>query len=536
MNAFRKITHAARAICLGIVVLLCSKLSVHAQVLQPDRFEKLQKNSDDYYNVMSLNKEGLALFRERDKYKNSNKMWELVILDTLLQEKKTIDLEIKERHKMIGYEVVSGSIFLLYRTGEATRSDFELIQVKFTGEETRYTIKPDLDFKITHFIKTGNSLVFGGYVTNEPTIFLYDLPTGHIKVVPGFFQKDTELIDLRSNLNETFNTVLIDRGSKGERNLTFRTFDGSGNILLDDKVPIDENKTLQAGITSTLEREDLVVAGTWGERNAKQSTGFFTLRIDPFADQKINFTDFGKLQHYVDYLNSKRAARIKELSKDAAESGQIPNFVSYVMPYKIVDHQHGFVLLAEAYTPTSGMGSYPNGPYGANPYYYNPYGFNPYFPGYYYPGMSRMYRPYGYTPNTKSSNEIKPNETVVMGFDGNGKILWDYSLKIEDLKAASVEQVGDFSLHNSKLTLIYKKESELIVKSVILTEEPLAEVTEKIKTSDPIDEIRSEKEYEGGVRHWYNNTFYVWGYQTIRNVTKEDRVRDVFYVNKVVVH
>ena len=55
-------------------------------------------------------------------------------------------------------------------------------------------------------------------------------------------------------------------------------------------------------------------------------------------------------------------------------------------------------------------------------------------------------------------------------------------------------------------------------------------------TSDPADDIRSEKDYEGGVRQWYNNTFYVWGYQTIRNVTKDDRVRDVFYINKVVVY
>jgi hypothetical protein len=84
--------------------------------------------------------------------------------------------------------------------------------------------------------------------------------------------------------------------------------------------------------------------------------------------------------------------------------------------------------------------------------------------------------------------------------------------------------------------MLYKKESELKIKSVVLPEDSVAEATEKIKTNDPVDDIRSEKDYEGGVKQWYNNTFYVWGYQTIRNVTKEDRVRDVFYINKVVVH
>ena len=56
----------------------------------------------------------------------------------------------------------------------------------------------------------------------------------------------------------------------------------------------------------------------------------------------------------------------------------------------------------------------------------------------------------------------------------------------------------------------------------------------KVKTSDPLDEIKSEKEFEGGVRHWFANSFYVWGYQSVRNSTKEDKVRDVFYINKVV--
>jgi hypothetical protein len=63
--------------------------------------------------------------------------------------------------------------------------------------------------------------------------------------------------------------------------------------------------------------------------------------------------------------------------------------------------------------------------------------------------------------------------------------------------------------------------------------EEMVENTAKVQTNDPVDEIRSEKEYEGGARQWFGNTFYVWGYQTLRNNTKEDRVRDVFYINKV---
>ncbi len=74
----------------GIAWLI--SLDLYSQTLQPQRFERQQKNSDDYYHVISLKEEGLALFRERDKYKGSNRIWELLLLDTALQEKKVIEL------------------------------------------------------------------------------------------------------------------------------------------------------------------------------------------------------------------------------------------------------------------------------------------------------------------------------------------------------------------------------------------------------------------------------------------------------------
>ena len=97
-----------------------------------------------------------------------------------------------------------------------------------------------------------------------------------------------------------------------------------------------------------------------------------------------------------------------------------------------------------------------------------------------------------------------------------------------------VEQIADFNLSGDDLHFLYKKESELKVKIITLSDEKVTEATEKIKPLEDLDEIRSEKDYEGGVRYWYGDSFYVWGYQTIRNLNKEDRTRDVFYINKVV--
>jgi hypothetical protein len=96
--------------------------------------------------------------------------------------------------------------------------------------------------------------------------------------------------------------------------------------------------------------------------------------------------------------------------------------------------------------------------------------------------------------------------------------------------------VSDFYLNNNRLIFLYKKESELKMKAITLGIDKPEEATSKIMTGSPDDNIRTEREYEGGVRHWVDNTFYVWGYHTVRNANSDDRVRDVFYINKVVVN
>jgi hypothetical protein len=518
-----------------ILVFAFASSLVSAQFTQTHRFEIKQKGSDEYFSIISLKEEGLALLRERNKYEGGKQLWELIFLDTALQQKATVDLPMEPRHPLIGFEYIPGHLYLLYRTGDTNKNSLELIDfsTRESKEKARYEIKPELDFKLTHFSRVGSNIVMGGYVSNEPAVLLYNMSDNQIKVVPGFFQKDNELVDLRVNQNQTFNAVTIDRSNRSERKLIFKTFDETGKLLLEDIVPIGEDRSLQTSITSSLIREDLLVLGTWGDRQGKQSSGFFSLSVDPFSAQKINYITFGELEHFTDYLNPKRAQRIKENTRADVLEGRTPSYSAYVMPYKIEEHPEGFLLLAEVYNPSSNTNPYYNSPY-SNPYYYNPYYYNPYWPGY-YPGM-RMYRPY-HGNNVKNAEEIKTSASVLVAFDPAGKIKWDQAIKLEEMKRPSLDQVTDYYYANPNVYFVYKKESDLTIKTIAISDGNAKETVEKIKLMEPQEEIRSEKEYEDGVRYWVGNSFYIWGYHTVRNAqNKDDRNRDVFYINKAVVH
>ncbi len=508
----------------------------NAQIEQTERFEVEQKNSDEYFTVISMEENGLALVRDKDDYEGNQQLWQIIILNAELQEQHRFDVKINHRYTLLGYEIDENLLYLLFRTGDTSRNGLELVEVNTSrGRETaRYELNPELDFKITHFNKVGPNIIFGGYVTNEPAILLFEPADNSMKVIPGFFQKDNELVDLRVNENETFNAVLIDRSLRSNRKLVFRTYDATGQLLLEDVIPVDEDKSLQNSLTSKLEREELVLLGTWGDKQGKQSLGFFSIAIDPFADQKVNYLHFGMLENFLKYVSDKRAEKIKESTRDAIADGRKPSFSSYVMPFRIEETPEGFVLLAEVYNPSSTTTPYysPYGrPFYGNPYYY----YNPFWPGY-FPGM-RMYRPYAYGDPMRNNDNVKLYETVAVAFDGSGKPTWDQSILLDDVKRPALEQVSDFYTDDRNLHFLYKKESELKVKSVSLEEGSATEFTEEILLMEPSEEVRSEKELEDGVRHWYGNAFYVWGYHTVRNPEKkENRVRDVFYINKVVVH
>lgn len=529
---------SGRIIVVGFLLTIALQASgqdsVILQLLQPHRFEKEQKFSDDEFTIISLKEDGLALLRDKNKYKSGFKTWELILLDTALRVQKELDLEIDQRKNLVGYEQTPGFLYLLFKTGESAKLVLELFSIQLdNGEITQLEIKPELTLQLSHFIKVADNFVFGGYVNNEPTVLLYSPGTEGLKVLPGFFQKQTELVDLRPNQNQTFNTVMIDRSDRTQQNLIFKTFDAHGLELLEDVIPIDEDYTLQTGISSMLIREDLAIVGTWGSRNSKQSNGFYAVHVNPFKEQRIVYTAFGQLNHYLDSEKPNRAKKIKERTNEAIKLERMPDFSNYIMPYKIEEHPEGFILLAEAYVPSSSLSRFPDPyPYGFGPYpYYNP--FWGYYPGTY----NRMYNPYYFNNrnNMRNSDEIKGTQSVVAAFDGEGNLRWDYSLSFSDLRKYTLDQISDFCIYDGRIYFVYKKESELVVKTVTLESQEIIDSTEKIRLLREGDEARSENKSIGAVRHWYGRNFYVWGQHTIRNKTiREEGARQVFYINKLV--
>jgi len=512
-----------------LLVSLCS-IVVSAQSIQTARLEREQKNNDQEFILVSMQAEGIALIRDMEKYKDGKQLWQVIRVDTTLQEVWSLELDIENRLRLVGYEYKDNHIYLLFRSGEHEASDLTLFMIHIGSQNIkRYTIKQELSFKVTHFSALASSVALGGYVSNEPAILLYDLESEKARIVPGFFISDTELLDLRVNTNNTFNTVIIDRNNKQTKNLILKTFDASGAMLMEDIMEIDAQRTILSGISSTLINDELLLVGTWTLGNSKLASGIYTTLIDPFAQQTINYYDFGQLQHFLDYQKEKRIATLKERSLVANKIGEIPDFKTYAIPLRLEEQPTGFALLTEVYLPATSLNTNPywNNNYGLPYAGYSPYGYNPF--------MNRYYNtPYQF--NNPQTGETKMLHASLSLFDMQGKLLSDYGLKLEDKKSQGLEQTSDFIFYGDHIALAYKKEKELIINNskpdgVIVSETLSTQLEESAF-------VRHDSNNNSLIRSWYKNVFFVSGYQNIKDKSGkvEDPTRFVFYINKIEIH
>jgi hypothetical protein len=500
-----------------------------AQIGQPARWEHELKYSDNAYSIVSMRQEGLALMRDSEDFEGGKRKWELILLDTALQQTWSTILLTDPEYSFLGYEHTSGKLNLMFRKQETEMLKAQIFDIDLVTRSIRNTeTEVKLQIRLTHYTVTDGNCVFGGYVGLEPVLFIFDPVKGTNIMVPGFFLTETELLDVRPNKNATFNVLLAQR-IQGKKKLIFRTFDKHGNILVEDEIPIDEGKTILSGTSSVLEHDEVFIAGSFAFHNNRQASGIFSCLIDPFSEQPVQYTEFHQLQHFLDYLSDRKANRIRQKAMERDNSNKNPEYRTNVGIHRIEEFKGGFALFGESFiTSSSSTYAYTN-PYG------NPSARSNSTPYIYTPNNSRYYNnPYLYQP-TSMTEELRMQQGFVVGFDYKGRRLWDYTIPMNDFKVYNRDQVSDFVVRNNTPNFLYKDENDL--KFSDHGTDTLQTASAKafpIRLNNPFEESKPAESDEGNVRQWYWANFFVSGVMSIKDSRPGVPGRRVFFINKIV--
>lgn len=496
------------------VIIVLSSQYLFAQFEQPQRIELALEDDEASYMITSVEEKGLMLFREPDRsYDKGFSTYEFISVDTALNKKWTKEYKIDYNYVLTGYAYNKDYFFVLFRMGASLKDDFNIIKMNIeTGDTTHHMVKKIIPVQLTEFEVVGNAALLGGHINYRPVVLHYDFLTAKSKVLQGIYKDDSELIEIKLDQNlKTFNILVTERTVDKLYTITMRTYNEHGELLQTVKLDPKENTSLIFGRSTGFKNRKRYIAGTYSHKKSNYSRGIYIAHVNANGEADIRYYSYADLENFFDYMKAGRKARIKKRIERKKIKGKKAKFTYRLLVHDIIEKDEQFILIGEAFYPR-----------------YN-YGF-------FYGGFHNSYS--GAPGNNDYSNFIgyKYTHAIVIGFDIEGKLLWDNSFEINDVLSYDLKKYVNVSIEKEHIVLFYVYEnvirSKLIEGDEVLEGKSFDDI--KLKFDD--DVVKSGDTEVGGMERWYDNYFFAYGQQKIKNKTNNSSGsnREVFFINKII--
>jgi len=502
-------------------IFFCVLLPLMTRAQQ--RFEiAVERNKDNAdYTLVPMYEQGLALINELSKtaYDRENK-WNIALLDTALQAQFNAAISLDDRYTLLGHDYNSGKVYFLFYNSEQHQAPYHLVRIDPSSRMlTRYNIAHELDYTLSFFYVVADNALFGGKVSKEPLVMSFNLERKNTKIIPGFFQGNTELLDVHPNANNSF-SILMQKKTQSASTLDLKILSTTGEVLFQAQTKIDNQYSILTGFSSSLITDELVVSGTWAKGKSKMAGGIYSWRIRT-GDESPQFVNFLELNEFIAYQNKKQQDRLQQKASRRKKKGNPFNYYANVRPTRLEENQNGFFLHAEVKEVVSA-------PVNRNPYqsmaYPSAFGYRDF-----YGPLNQYYHPNQWYA-ASSVQEALVVESVAIQFDDAGRLKNDFSMPMKNIRGDYAEQKSDFLAVSDQLTFAFKDGSSVYRKRVNLGNNQA--VLDTLSLLPPDRKKGEELQGDTGIRFWYGNTFYAWGYQSYIPYNADKSV-EVFYLSKV---
>lgn len=485
--------------------------ATEAQIVQPDRYEVKMNAFDNYFTIIPAREDGLVMVRATNETGPKGDVeWDFIKLDTSLNEEWKTKYHIDPTFHFTGYDYHNGFIYLLFNNGPYIKDNLTLMQINLETKEPEYIeIPKDFAIELSEFEMVGESVILGGYVNYRPTVILYHLPTQKFKVLPGFYLKRSELLQIEiDDKKEIFRVITTAQTLDKNNTINIKTFDKDGELMINLTLKPDRDINLLDGRSTGIHGNSQFVAGTYSQlRSARKgkesySMGIYVARLDANGEQIINYYNYADLENFFSYMKARKQKRIKKRIERKKIKGKQIKFNYRLIVHNILERENGnYILLGEAYHPV-------------------------------YSNRNNTYMSSFYQPDLKG---FRYTHAVLFCFDSSGKHIWDNSFEINDITSYNLEKYVHVDAMNDKLVLLYNFENVIRTKIIKGDEVIEGKSFNDIALKFDSDEAKDEDNEMGGLKSWYDDNFYAYGVQHIRNKNNDsvNLNRKVFYVNKI---
>jgi hypothetical protein len=466
-------------------------------VIQSARFELPFAETDNVsYNVIPAGEKGIVLYRSAITKDNQTGV-EIIRLDTALVLQWKGFIPIPKEMLVEQASLSKDNLFILLRDPFHSVGNFQVVAVNWSTQEyIPYKINNAIPFTPKEFVVTEAAVLIGGYFNYRPFVLHYSLTTQKAKILPGFLNEAGELIQLKVYENGAVDVIVGAKNAEGQKCLWIRNYDIEGNLNKTILVDPGPGKHLIFGQSVKMPGDEQVVAGVYG-RYLQFSRGVFVAHINPYGEYQVNYYNFGDLQHFFSYLKAKREKRVKERIERRKIKGKKIRFNYRFLVHALIPYEDQYLLIGEAFYPTFRYRS-------------DLFSREVVFDGYQY------------------------THAVVIGLSKNGKLLWDNSFEINDLKSFALKQFVKTYPRDSRIVLLYLFKNT--IRSKIIKDDKVLEgkVNEALETKSKYNRVDNDNTEWSQLEYWYQGNFYAYGVQHVKNILPgEGGSQKVFFVNKV---
>lgn len=497
----------------GLIILIITMVPVVllSQVKQPERFEYSLTEDEGSFELSKIENNKLLLFRKNRQVTSEGRAWQFIKLDSALNKEWEKIFFIDEDLIYARHASIDEHLYFLFINGNKKTTNLELVDIQSeNGPATKRTIKNVIPFNLTHFEASRHGILIGASYNYRPLILYYNLEQKKSKILPGFYHERSELVQIKVNEDQTVDVILSGTSfnTRNKKTLLIKKFDQEGNMIRDIILDNKEQKSLLFGRSCDLENGRQIVAGTYANRNSDYSRGIFLASINDYGEYNINFYNYGDLENFFSYMRAKREQRVLERVQRRKIRDRKLRFNYRLLMHDVIRSGDKYIMLGEAF-----------------------------YPRYKHPSNAEIA---GFFTGPARNAEVifdgyRYTHAVVAAFDESGKLLWDNSFEINDVKTFKLEQFVHVNVQDDKVVLLYVYENQ--IRSKIISDN---EVLEGKTYSDIALKFESDKLAKSGnsigeIVQWYDNNFYTHGIQEIKNLRDSDVgiTRRVFYVNKV---
>ncbi|MBR09258.1 MAG: hypothetical protein CMP48_16445 [Rickettsiales bacterium] len=481
-----------------------------ALISQPGRVEFNIFDFTMQYDIINGEDNGLLVYLETEDRTDEGYNWTFNLLDTTLNQVWTRILPIPFDTYLTGTEYHDGKYYLLFNASRYRNEDLLLIELDAQfGEIRSIEINTVFPIQLTFFEVIDDNILLSGYTNFRPVLLTFNLNVQKPRVVPGFYDNKSDIIDIViDDESHMFTVIQSEKMINNRYTMRAKTFTSEGDLIQNNIITPGEKKNLVDGASTSFYGGFQYVAGTYSKKPSQYSRGLYLTKFVNGRQQFVKYHDYADLNNFFGYMNSRREQRIKERIERKKEKGKKPKFSYRLLVHDIIQRGDEYLMIAEAYYPRYSSYSSP-GSYGS---YNNSYtSYNPSFMGYKY------------------------THAIVVAFDRNGNIIWDNSFGVDDIETYSLEEFVAVSQFDDKTVLMYLEENTIRSKVVQGNEIYEGMTFNPVKLAYEADEVKSRDPAIEGLKNWYGNVMYAYGEQRIQNDEGEGgrTSRKVFYINKI---